>query len=63
MMNDGAAMVDLNDYANVTDAQLYSWIREAEGHHTVAAEGSKEQKGAQRLIDKYCAELGRRGLD
>jgi hypothetical protein len=63
MMNDGAATVDLNDYANVTTEMLRVWIREAEGHHTVAAEGSKEQQGAQRLIDKYCAELGRRGED
>lgn len=64
MMNDGAASkTDLNDYTNVTDAQLYTWIREAEHHHMMAAEGSPRQAGCQKLIDKYCAELGRRGLD
>lgn len=54
---------DPNDYSNVTTAQLRTWIRELESDVGCASLGSKRRDGGQRLIDKYCAELGRRGED
>jgi hypothetical protein len=60
-MNDAAN--DPSDYSNVTTAQLRAWIRELESDVGCAALGSKRREGGQRLIDKHCAELGRRGED
>lgn len=58
-----ATNTDPNDYSNVSTTQLRTWIRELESSVGVAAEGSKQRTGGQYLIDKYCAELGRRGED
>lgn len=56
-----ATNTDPNDYGNVSTGQLRTWIRELESDVGCAALGSKRREGGQRLIDKYCAELGRRG--
>lgn len=54
-------MNDANDYSNVSTETLRAWIREFETEVGIRPLFSRERDGAQRLLDKYCAELGRRG--
>ena len=51
-------MNEANEYSNVSTETLRVWIREAEYEEMMSPGGAR-----QKLLDKYCAELGRRGED